>query len=211
MQPALKIRYGRTALALVGACALVAAVGLTVAALFGAVSGWAPLIALAVTALSVVILRTLAVRDRRSRMNAAFRDAMYSAPQQQKAPEQPNKDTELFDAEHGQEVAEVPPLSAEDLRQAALAVAAAAGDSAPTAGATWEPTEVPTPVYVQAPKAERPAPEPLRLPEAPKPEGKPTMKQAASEHRAATHSVAEDPRPTTGRINLDDVLQRRRA
>ncbi|GAA1342384.1 hypothetical protein GCM10009611_14790 [Arthrobacter roseus] len=213
MQPALKIRYGRTALALVGAGAVCAAFGLAIASVFGAVSGFAPLIALAVAAGSVVILRSLAVRDRRARINAAFRDAMYSSPSQQEAPvpAQPEEPTQLFDAEDCLKSPDVQPLSSAELRLAALEVAAAAGDIVPASGTTWEPVAVPTPVYVQAPKAARPAPEPLRLPETPKAEGKATMKQAASEHRASAQSVADDPQPTTGRINLDDVLQRRRA
>lgn len=213
MQPALKIRYGRTALALVGACAVFAAAGLAIASLFGAVSGFASLIALVFAVVSVAILRVLAVRGRRARVNAAFRDAMYTSPEQQEAPAPalPDKPTKLFDAEDGREEAKVQELSAAELRRVALEVAAAAGDVAPASGATWEPVAVPPPVYVRAPKAERPAPEPLRLPESPKAEAKASMKQAASDHRAPAQSVAEDPRPTTGRINLDDVLQRRRA
>ncbi len=216
MQPALKIRYGRTALALVGAAAVCAAVGLAIASVVGAVSGFTPLFALAVAMGSVAILRTLAVRDRRTRMNAAFRDAMYAPPLPREAPvaTRPDEPTQLFDAEVAEadrKPTDAQPLSAAELRVVALEVAAAAGDIVPAAGATWDPVAVPTPVYVQAPKAARPAPEPLELPETPKAEGKATMKQAASEHRASAQSVADDPQPTTGRINLDDVLQRRRA
>ena len=69
-------------------------------------------------------------------------------------------------------------------QEAALAVAVAAGDasageamkSAPVE-TTWEPVDVPKPAYVEAAKAERPAPEPLDLPEAPKAVGKPSLKQ----------------------------------
>ena len=69
------------------------------------------------------------------------------------------------------------PLTAVELREAALAVALAAGDNSArqsAAGAagmvpetSWEPVEVPKPTYVEAAKADRPLPSPsicLRLP-----------------------------------------------
>jgi len=66
-------------------------------------------------------------------------------------------------------------------------------------------------VYVEAAKAERPAPEPLDLPEAPKAVGKPSLKQGTP----ATTVAAPDAKPLTKAQsalgNLDDVLQRRRA
>jgi hypothetical protein len=223
----LRIRYGRTALALAGLLSLLTALVSGAMLAFGLGSPVLIVGCLALTLLSVVILRRLAVRDRRRRVNAAFRSAMAAparsggtggvppkpaaAPAPAARPERP-----LFDAEAGQN--NVKPLAAVELREAALAVALAAGDtSAPVqapapAGSPWEPVEVPKPVYVEAAKAERPEPEPLALPEAPKATGKPSLKQGALPGQA---SAAVEPRQLTkaqsALSNLDDVLQRRRA
>lgn len=86
-----------------------------------------------------------------------------------------------------------------------------------SAGSTaWAPVEVPRPTYVDAAKAERQAPAPLDLPEAPRPTTRTPIK--ASEAAARVAAEADDASdesassaPSTGRINLDDVLQRRRA
>jgi hypothetical protein len=121
-------------------------------------------------------------------------------------------ETRLFDAEADRP--KVKPLTAMELREAALAVAVAAGDTSavPAAPTTWEPVEVPKPVYVEAAKAERPAPEPLELPEAPKATGKPSLKQGAAAVPAAPAPDAPQlSKAQTALSNLDDVLQRRRA
>jgi hypothetical protein len=224
---AFRIRYGRTAIALAGVAGLLTAFVSTVLLLFGLGTALLPVAGLAVTVLAVVLLRFLAVRDRRAKVQAAFRSAM-SAPVrfQEAAPDAPDEkrpaapavakpESRLFDGE-----AHTPapkPLTAMDLREAALAVAVAAGDA--SAGevsepapveTTWEPVDVPKPVYVAAAKAERPAPEPLELPEAPKAVGKPSLKQG---------TIAVPPVPSAKPLtkaqsalsNLDDVLQRRRA
>jgi hypothetical protein len=136
-------------------------------------------------------------------------------------PEKP-RESALFDAQ-----AEAPkpkPLTAIELREAALAVALAAGDesaAAPVQGpaappeSSWEPVEVPKPTYVEAPKAERPAPEPLALPEAPKSVGKPSLKQGPAAAPPVASPNAAPAKPLTkaqsALSNLDDVLQRRRA
>jgi hypothetical protein len=190
--------------------------------LFGLGTALLPVAALATTVLAVVLLRFLAARDRKAKVQAAFRSAM-SAPVRRQEPvsEVPDKrpaaqpESRLFDAE-----AHTPApkqLTAMELREAALAVAVAAGDASASqamatvpAQTTWEPVNVPKPVYVEAAKAERPAPEPLDLPEAPKAVGKPSLKQG---------TAAVPPLPTTKPLtkaqsalsNLDDVLQRRRA
>ncbi|AUZ87637.1 hypothetical protein CVO76_08340 [Arthrobacter agilis] len=225
---------GRMAVAAVGLVALVATLVTFALALFGAVSLLLPLACIAVVALAVAALRLLAVRGRQARVNRAFAHAM--APVREMAPERsavvlpapaaPRRPTTLFDA---QETA-ARPLSAMELRTAALAVAhgssvvdvrAAASSTTvdaalPPAGTTaWAPVEVPRPTYVDAAKAERQAPAPLDLPEAPKPSTKTPIK--ASEAAARVAEAAEDAEaaavsaPMTGRINLDDVLQRRRA
>ncbi len=220
---AFRIRYGRTAIALAGVAGLLTAFVSAVLLLFGLGTALLPIAGLATTVIAVVLLRFLAVRDRKARVQAAFRSAM-SAPVRRQEPasdvqEKPRPaaqpESRLFDAE-----AHTPapkPLTAMELREAALAVAVAAGDASASeamksvpAETTWEPVDVPKPVYVEAAKAERPAPEPLDLPEAPKAVGKPSLKQG-------TPVVPPVPsgKPLTkaqsALSNLDDVLQRRRA
>ncbi|ADX73826.1 hypothetical protein Asphe3_27070 [Pseudarthrobacter phenanthrenivorans Sphe3] len=221
---AFRIRYGRTAIALVGLVSLVTAFVSAVLLLFGLGAPFLPLVSLAVTFGSVVLLRWLAVRDRRAKVNAAFRSAMtaparkpdYSAsipPKPEAAPAK--RESPLFDAEAHEQ--KIKPLTAMELREAALAVAVAAGDpsaaaASASASATWEPVEVPKPVYVEAAKAERPAPEPLELPEAPKAVGKPSLKQGvAAAPPAAPAEGVQLSKAQSALSNLDDVLQRRRA
>ena len=134
----------------------------------------------------------------------------------------------LFDAEAGRDTPEPAPkpLTALELRQAALAEAAASGDTAAAVaadagqsaeGSSWEPVDVPKPTYVEAPKAERAAPMPLDLPEAPKAVGKPSLKQASARPAASDPQPADDAeakplsKAQSALSNLDDVLQRRRA
>ncbi|MFJ6355449.1 hypothetical protein [Pseudarthrobacter oxydans] len=223
-----RIRYGRTGIALVGLLSLVTAFVSGVLLIFGLGAPVLPLACLALTAGSVVLLRWLAVRDRRAKVNAAFRAAM-TAPSRQPQPAagvpprpeaaSAKQDNPLFDAEAHEP--KIRPLTAMELREAALAVAVAAGDSSVAAAgsaartaapSTWEPVEVPKPVYVEAAKAERPAPEPLELPEAPKATGKPSLKQGvAAAPPAAPAEGQEQSKAQSALSNLDDVLQRRRA
>ena len=222
-----RIRYGRTALALAGLLSLLTAFVSGVLLLFGLGSPLLPLACTVLTVGSVAVLRALAVRDRKAKVNAAFRSAMGSAerrpasvqnrpPKPEAAPVLP--DRPLFDAQAGQQP-NVKALTAVELREAALAVAVAAGDASAAAakapaGPTWDPVEVPKPVYVEAAKAERPAPEPLELPEAPKAVGKPSLKQGAAAAPPVASPAVEAPQLTKAQSalsNLDDVLQRRRA
>lgn len=224
---AFRIRYGRAAIALAAVVALLAALVTGILLPFGLGTPLLPVVSILLSVGSLALLRWLAVRDRKRKVNAAFRAAM-SAPARRdgtqsldRAPSRPDQsapqpEIPLFDAEANQPQ----PLTAVELREAALAVAVAAGDTsaASTAvvpsGATWEPVDVPKPVYVDAAKAERPDPEPLDLPEAPKAVGKPSLKQSAP---AAPTAPAAPPatKPLTkaqsALSNLDDVLQRRRA
>ncbi|MDP9997699.1 hypothetical protein J2W15_001191 [Pseudarthrobacter sulfonivorans] len=218
-----RIRYGRTGIALVGVVALLTAFVSGVLLLFGLGAAWLPVTGLAITVFAVALLRFLAVRDRKAKVNAAFRAAM-SAPVRRQSPVTPavatpqpaaRPESRLFDAEAHQPKPK--PLTAMELREAALAVAVAAGDSSAAAAekpaeTTWEPVDVPKPVYVEAAKAERPAPRPLDLPEAPKATGKPSLKQGAP---ATAPAAAPADKPLTkaqsALSNLDDVLQRRRA
>lgn len=225
-----RIRYGRTALALVGLLSLVTLFVSGVLLAFGLGSPALPLACAVLTPASVALLRWLAVRDRKAKVNAAFRSAMSAAPARrpEAAPAAPPKpgqaparrESPLFDAEAGEPKAK--PLTVMELREAALAVAVAAGGPSAAAvapdavaGTPWEPVEVPKPVYVEAAKAERPAPEPLELPEAPKAVGKPSLKQGAAGTPSADAVASAEAQQLTkaqrALSNLDDVLQRRRA
>ncbi|WP_224091110.1 MULTISPECIES: hypothetical protein [unclassified Arthrobacter] len=223
------IRYARLTLALAGLALLLTAIVSGVLRLFGTGTVWLPLVSFAGSVLAVVTLRRLALRDlreRRARRAAPVVPIQTPARYLPKEPPVEAKETRVFDAEAGK--SEAARLSAVELRQAALAVALAAGDksagdksagsnsvgdkSAGSEDASWEPVEVPKPTYVGAAKAPRPAPEPLDLPEAPKPVGKPVLKQSVEQAEAA--AVAQVRTASKGQSalsNLDDVLQRRRA
>ncbi len=226
-------RWGRVGIALVGLLALAATLVTLVLGAFGVVSLLVPLMTLAVAAAAVAALRMLATRSRRARVDRAFLDAMAPvrtaeplAPPAPTAPAAPRRPTALFDAE------ETPArrLTAMEMRTAALAVAhgstvldvrsAPAPDAAviaPHGSPEWAPVQLPRPTYVDAAKAERQAPAPLDLPEAPKPVSRTPIKtsEAAARIAASEETVRdtlhETAAPATGRINLDDVLQRRRA
>lgn len=212
------IRYARLTLALSGLALLLTAIVSGVVRLFGRGSVWLPLVSFLGAVIAVVVLRKLALRDLRERR---ARRAAQAAPIPTPArylPREPSaeaKETSVFDAEAGS--GEAPRLSAVELREAALAVALAAGDTPDKAVAKeestpWQPVEVPKPTYVGAAKANRPAPEPLDLPEAPKPVGKPVLKQGAEQAEAAAASQVRTPgKGQSALSNLDDVLQRRRA
>lgn len=236
--PAFRIRWGRLVLAVAGLLSLLTGVVAAALRLFGIGSGWLPVTALLGAVAAVALLRRLAVRDRRRKMNAAFRAAMGGpehAPARPSVPEQvpslpagrpgARPESPLFDAEAGRVTPEPAPkpLTALELRQAALAEAAASGDTSSAVaaenmeGSSWEPVEVPKPTYVEAAKAERAAPMPLDLPEAPKAVGKPSLKQASARPAASDPQTADDSeskqlsKAQSALSNLDDVLQRRRA
>lgn len=231
--PAFRIRYGRLALALAGLLSLLTCVVSAALRMFGLGSPWLPFIAFLGTGAAVFTLRWLAVRDRRRKMNDAFREAMSAparsaperAPRREPAGEPRERpESPLFDAQaDAAERKPAPkPLTAQELRQAALAEAAASGDtSVGTADArtpeesSWEPVDVPKPTYVEAAKAERAAPQPLDLPEAPKAVGKPSLKQGLPQTSAVSLGADAGPKPLgkaqSALSNLDDVLQRRRA
>ncbi|TPV26990.1 hypothetical protein FJV46_03960 [Arthrobacter agilis] len=237
-------RWGRIGVALVGALALIALPVTLVLAALGIVPFLVPAVSAVVAAACIAVLRALAIRSRRARVDRAFLEAMApvqaaTTPEpvaaQPVLPAAPRRPTALFDAEETPER----PLTAMELRTAALAVAngasaldvrvpqAATVPGSGTAG--WEPVEVPRPTYVDAAKAERQAPAPLDLPVAPRPVSKTPIKASEAAARAAV--VPGDGSSLTGdaltgsavsggstgdeasarAINLDDVLQRRRA
>ncbi|WP_223949327.1 hypothetical protein [Arthrobacter sp. NtRootA1] len=217
------IRYARLTLALAGLALLLTAIVSGVLRLFGTGTIWLPLVSFVGSVLAVVTLRRLALRDlreRRARRAAPVVPIKTPARYLPKEPPVEAKETPVFDAEAGK--LEAARLSAVELRQAALAVALAAGDksvgdksaeaAAGSEDASWEPVEVPKPTYVGAAKAPRPAPEPLDLPEAPKPVGKPVLKQSVEQAEAAAAAqVRTASKGQSALSNLDDVLQRRRA
>ncbi|WP_028280922.1 hypothetical protein [Arthrobacter sp. H5] len=217
----LRIRYVRLAVAIAGLAGLVTFLAVVVPAAAGALPALLPTAALAAAVLSVSVLRTLAVRDRRRRLKAAFDDAMTGGQARTTAPQAgPPPETTLFNGEAQEDhvttagnndagTPTAPPLTAAELRSAALAVAAEAGDVPGAAGAPWQPVEVPKPTYIEAPKAERQAPAPLELPEVPKAQVRTAIKDAATP--PPVEKTQAETAPNTARINLDDVLQRRRA
>ncbi|AFR29888.1 MULTISPECIES: hypothetical protein [Micrococcaceae] len=210
------IRYARVTLALAGLALLITAAVSGVLRILGIGSVWLPLVSIIGAVLAVVTLRKLALRDlreRRARRAAQASPIPTPARYLPKEPAVESKETTVFDAEATSR--EAARLSAVELRQAALAVAVAAGDKSAEAakdskGASWQPVEVPKPTYVAAAKAPRPAPEPLDLPEAPKPVGKPVLKQNVDQAETSTAVVASA-KGHSALSNLDDVLQRRRA
>lgn len=216
----LRIRWGRCVLALAGVAGLlVAVVGGVLAALL-AVRPAIPLGGLLAMVLAVVVLRRLAVRDRRRRSQARPR---MSAPGQHPAPQRAPTTrvaTEVFDHQPEPEPA-APSLSREDLRAAAMevaraaqaAAAEAASESGDDEGSTWEPVDVPKPSYMDAAKAEREAPEPIETPDAPKAAGKVTIKPKPQTGETSGVPTVPGARPAArGALgNLDAVLQRRRA
>ncbi|WP_207343585.1 hypothetical protein [Arthrobacter sp. E3] len=239
----LKIRWGRTFLALAGLLALLAAGisgALNVFSLGSAAVSWTGLVVFVAV---IFALRTLAVRDQTAR-RAARRAASTTsiaplAVSQATALE--HRETELFDGAEGAPPAAVQkPLTAAELRAAALRVAAKGTADAKLADTetladTWVPVEVPVPGYVTAARALG-LEKPLNLPKAPTstgasikadqagvgeglngvaavPEvpGVEAPKKNASQPTAPPVSVPAAERGSYALNNLDDVLQRRRA
>ncbi|WP_323959050.1 hypothetical protein GC088_10900 [Arthrobacter sp. JZ12] len=212
---AFRIRWGRLGIAAAGAVAMLAALVTSVLAVVGLVPSVVPVLALLAAIACVAVLRFLAVRGRR-RVSVPERTAASSssAPAQPEV-SKPQRPTALFNAEEAAgegkaadddavPVDPAPPaFTAAELRAAALAVAAEAGDKSIGTGTPWQPVEVPKPTYVEAPKAERQEPAPLDLPEAPKPQAKTPLKNSAVAPKVEASSAP--------RLNLDEVLQRRRA
>lgn len=150
------------------------------------------------------------------------------------APALPRRPTVLFDAE------EASPRQASPMALRTAALSTASGSSAVTvtseagerqvtgtwteAGAEpadtppadarpWAPVDVPRPTYVESAKAERQAPAPLDLPEAPKAQTRTPIKaaEAAARRAESAGEPAAQAEVAGRRIDLDNVLQRRRA
>ncbi|MBG6085487.1 hypothetical protein [Zhihengliuella flava] len=218
----LRIRYPRLALAVAGLVGLLTLVVTGVLAPFGVVSGLWPLIAALAFVGSVVALRALAIGDRRrrviERINRTYAEAVAATAVREQAH---HGSSEVFDAQPGSGESERA-LSVEELRAEARRVAAAQAATKPVSSThaldtsrQWQPVAVPKPTYVDAAKAERPQPEPLPVPQSKKPE---RVKSILADTRSGeSHSALSAPsaepapaRESAQRINLDDVLQRRR-
>lgn len=180
----LRIRWGRTSLALVGLLALLVAGisgALSVFSLASAGLAWTSLVIFAAVTGG---LRILAIRDQSARRAAHLvaRTTAEQASAVSLAPVVEPKETALFDRAEGAEPAPVQkPLTAGELRAAAMRVAAKGTADAKLAhtqtlregeleAETWEPVEVPVPNYVKAAKALS-LEKPLNLPAVPKSAG----------------------------------------
>ncbi|MHA7209053.1 hypothetical protein [Arthrobacter sp. MDT1-65] len=124
-------------------------------------------------------------------------------------------DTADSTADTADSTADTADSTADDTADSTAADTADDTSAGPTGSPEWAPVDVPRPTYVDAAKAERQAPAPLDLPEAPKPTTRTPIKASEAAARIAateeTDREADVAAPATGRINLDDVLQRRRA
>ena len=183
-QKPLNVRWGRTFFALVGLLALLTAGISGALSVFNLGSPGVAWTSLAVFVAVIAVLRTLAIRDQAARRSArqSSRTTSYSAAMESSSNAVARKETELFDRVEGAEPAPVQkPLTAEELRAAAMRVAAKGSADAKIAHTqtiaegeleteTWEPVEVPVPGYVTANRALT-LEKPLVLPEAPKSAG----------------------------------------
>lgn len=204
------IKYDRTAIALLGVVAALAVLIGGVLRIAGVATIWIPVVGILVVAGCFAALRSLAIRDRKQRVEAAFQAAMSSTAAPAKKPQTSSvatsaKPAVVFDAQQSKAPEKPAPLTATELRRAALAVAEGAKVNS---DGTWEPVAVPKPSYVEAAKVERPAPAPLDLPEQPKAAARTSIKKSEA---GINKPVAPAAKTSAALNNLDDVLQRRRA
>lgn len=220
----LRLKRDRASILLTGCTALLAALVTAVVAPFSAAVSWPwPVFLLLLGIGCVLALRYLAVQERAARRRA--RQARGSAPAPVQPPA-PRADVALFDHDDEHERtgtqeagrsasqdAREPELPAEpeqprvpapaaftveELRAEALRVARQATGSA--AERTWDPVPVPRPTYAEAPVVQRPAPEPLPVPE-----------QPVSRSASLKDAVRTGEEQGRAALDLDDVLKRRRA
>ncbi|MGL3805091.1 hypothetical protein ACSYDW_03255 [Paeniglutamicibacter sp. R2-26] len=239
-QPPLRIHYDRVAIALLGCLSILTVVVGGILALSGVFSGLVPMAGLVLGVASFASLRALAVRDRRAKLLARMESTRRLAMEQRTvpAPRTVQKQQAVFDAQPDSNK-RPPRLTVEELRAEALRVAARGAAVQRPEG--WTPTEVPLPQYVVANAVKRPAPEPLALEAGPTPSNGSSLRAQEAGQRlaealgAATADSAADSAAGTAatetasteasaakarleraslsgdRMNLDDVMQRRRA
>lgn len=238
-QAPLRIHYDRLAIALLGCLSIVMLVIGGILAMAGLFSGWVPMLGLLFGVASFSGLRALAVRDRRAkllaRMDSTRRLAMEpKAETVQPAVKKPQQT--VFDAQPDSNK-RPPRLTVQELRAEALRIAT--NGAAVQRPEGWKPTEVPLPQYVVANAVKRPAPEVLEPEADKKPSTNASLraqeagqrlaeavgfaesvesvdhpvddKSTASIDPAAAKARLERVSRTGDRMNLDDVMQRRRA
>lgn len=232
----MRIRWSRTTLALTGLLAFSVAVVSGAVSLFGGASAALPLFAMLLFVGAVVGLRLLAVRDagQRAIVAAAASTTWSASPVSMPAKSDVLRDTALFDGASSAPPAPAQkPLTAEELRFAAMRVAAKGAADAKLAhtqtlaegefdGEIWEPVEVPKPGYVTAARAATRGAEPLPVPASPKSAGTsikadlagvgvPAEVELVVSGEAPVGPFTASDKPVHALNNLDDVLQRRRA
>ncbi|GAA1498175.1 hypothetical protein [Paeniglutamicibacter kerguelensis] len=231
-QAPLRIHYDRVAIALLGCLSVVALVIGGILALAGVFSGWVPMAGLLLGVASFSALRTLAVRARRAKLLARMESTRQLAMEPKAEPVQATvkKQRDVFDAQPDSNK-RPPRLTVEELRAEALRIAN--NGAAVQRPEGWKPTEVPLPQYVVANAVKRPAPEALEVEAERKPSTKTSLraqeagqrlteavetvenpvddKSAATIEAAAAKARLERASRTGDRMNLDDVMQRRRA
>ncbi|MFF5791511.1 hypothetical protein ACFY5D_05640 [Paeniglutamicibacter sp. NPDC012692] len=231
-QAPLRIHYDRVAIALLGCLSVIAVVIGGILAMAGLFSGFVPMAGLLLGVASFAGLRALAVRDRRAklltRMESTRRLAME--PKAEPVQQAVKKQQAVFDAQPDSNK-QPPRLTVEELRAEALRIAN--NGAAVQRPEGWKPTEVPLPQYVVANAVKRPAPEALEVEPEKKPSAKTSLRaQEAGQRLAESVEAAESPvddsstasidaaaakvrleraSRTGDRMNLDDVMQRRRA
>ena len=222
------VRWGKLSLALAGVAAVVALPVLVVLWLIGSLSGLAPLLSLALIAVSLAGLRASAVQARRRRawqrasetVPAALIESAREAKEnseelvaeQQAEPAKELKAAEdevlvVADAPFDFMATTVEEESVEDAESAVAdvvveTVAAPAAEAAPVER-SWSPRELPAPKYADAQPVQRQAPEPLESTE-----DSSKASTIKSIRAAEAQRVAEE---RAERLDLDAVLQRRRA
>lgn len=233
----LTIKWGRVLVFVLGGVSLALAILTGLLAPFTAVTWPWPVFLVLLGAGCLVSLRYLAVRDRAAASPGSVASAETATVTAQERPlfdheQLVARDTErrevqqrndldlpgdqqflddlVFDDEQpGREQQPAPAvaghdtLTQEELRAEARRVARRSVAAESAGGSTWEPVPVPKPTYARAAVAHRESPEALTVPTVPAATSQ-TLEQAARAPQA-------QPEPQPGRIDLDDVLSRRRA
>ncbi|MGP9817735.1 hypothetical protein CIK76_01495 [Glutamicibacter sp. BW80] len=198
----IRVRYGRLAVAVLGLLAVLATLLGLVLAPFTALSFSAVGIFFAIALGSVATLRALAVRDRNRKLLAHLQATREQALQTPAFADEANQvisrkaaEDEVFDARPGS-ARRAPAITAEELR--AEAVRVARGDGGVKQPATWEPTKVPKPTYVEVREATqreivaRVRPEPIPVSEPLRPTKHISLKAAEGAKRLAAEVSAEE-------------------
>ncbi|MDR6892580.1 hypothetical protein [Falsarthrobacter nasiphocae] len=179
----------RRLIAVVGAVAFLTALLTLVPALIGAVGPAWPLVGFLLAAVAVVAMRVSTVRERRARLEEAFRAAMASEREQlarvASLQEDPRVIEERARRRREAQVFDAGSLDVEEADEPSVEAPAKAEGPELEAPRTWDPVQVPKPTYLSAPEASR--------------------------HRPAEVEPDASSTMVPARIDLDEVLRRRRA